>query len=270
MIVGTGAVEGDILDIVSNTSNTLTLASGSGDLSGLAGETITIYKHNTLASIFGADPTANGMVGALDANTADQVLLFEEGSGFVTYFYKNVNIPDFLDPNDITGWVTSADNTNDASNTPLPPNRGFIILRRATSDFEVTAFGEVMDGSINVPIAEGYNLICVPYPIPDEVTLLSSGLYDAADPGFLTSLQPGLDTNDSELVVLWNGTGYTQYFYKNVNIPDFLDPNDITGWVSSADNTTDAGTTPLNGSFFILRKSPNPPIDLIFPSVLDQ
>lgn len=191
------------------------------------------------------------------------------GASFVTYFYKNQDIPDFLDPDDIIGWVSSGDNTTDVSELTLSPNRGFIILRRSTTaDYEVAVFGDVIDDSVNVPIVEGFNLITVPYPVTGTVTLDSSGLFDAADTSFLTSLQPGLDVNSAELVVTWNGTGYDQYFYKNQDIPDFLDPNDTIGWVSSADNTTTVETTPLDGSFFILRRAPNPPLDWVFPSIL--
>jgi uncharacterized protein (TIGR02597 family) len=266
VLIASGDTEGDIFNIVSNTADTLTV-SGAGDLSALATVSITIYEHNTLTSVFGADPTTKGLTAGLDANTADQII-FYDGAAFKTYFYKNVNIPDFLDPNDILGWVTSADNTTDVGDTILPPNEGFVILRRALTALSVVAFGDVIDDSVNVPIADGYNLICVPYPVSGSVTLGTSGLYDSEDTDYSHSLQPGLDANTAELVVLWDGTAYKQYFYKNVNIPDFLDPNDILGWVSSADNTTDASGTPLDGSFFILRKAPNPALNWVFPTVV--
>ncbi|MGJ8725799.1 MAG: hypothetical protein ACSHYB_14660 [Roseibacillus sp.] len=268
VLITTGSLEGQIYDIDSNTADTLTLATGSGDTSALVGESFRIYQHNTLASVFGADPTAKGFQGGLNAGVADQVIFFEGGS-FQTYFYKDENVPDFLDPNDVIGWVSSADNTIDVSSLTLAPNQGFIVMRRSTaSAYEVVVYGDVIDDSINVQIVEGYNLVNVPYPIEGQVTLGNSGLYDAADTTFLTSLQPGLNASNAELVVAWNGTSYVQYFYKDENVPDFLDPNDVMGWVSSADNTVDVSSTPLDGAFFIQRKAPNPPLDWVFPTVM--
>ena len=270
VLITSGTQEGDLYNIESNTADTLTLEAGSGDASALVGESFRIYQHNTLESLFGEDPTTGGFQGGLDAEGADQVVI-HDGADFITYFYKNVDIPDFLDANDVPeGWVSANDNTTEVGDLIIAPNQGFIILRRSSaSDYEVTVFGDVIDQSINVPIVEGFNLISVPYPLEGQVTLDSSGLFDAADTGFLTSLQPGLDANSSELVVTWNGTSYEQYYYKNQNIPDFLDPNDLPeGWVSSADNTVDQGATPLDGGFFIQRKAPNPPLNWVFPSVV--
>lgn len=268
LIFTDGSLEGRIYDIESNTANTLTLSTGSGNTSALTGDSFRIYKHNTLASVFGADPTVNGFQGGLDADNSDQVILYN-GTSFNAYFYKNQDIPDFLDPNDIIGWVSATNDEVDLSDLVLPPNKGVIVLRRSTaSDFEIPVFGDVIDDSINVPIVDGYNLVSVPYPISGTVTLASSGLYSPSDTTYQTSLQPGLDANSAELVVTWNGSGYVQYFYKDQDIPDFLDSEDIVGWVTSADDSVDVGSTTLSGGFFILRKAPNPPLDWVFPSVL--
>jgi len=41
----------------------------------------------------------------------------------------------------------------------LPPGAGFFIKNAGTADFTITFVGEVMQGSLSLPLASGFNLI---------------------------------------------------------------------------------------------------------------
>ncbi|MDA0768269.1 MAG: hypothetical protein O3A87_11725 [Verrucomicrobia bacterium] len=267
VLMGDGAKEGTMFEIVSNTADTLTLASG--DLSGNVNDSFRIYEHNTLGSIFGADPVANGVVGGFGPATADQILLYDTASGgFKTYFYKNLD--DFGDEEDVLGWVNASNNHVEVSSLVIAANRGFVYVRRDhTADLSITVFGDVIDSSINVAIIPGFNLVPVPTPVATGVTLGNSGLAptnptDPIDPSI--HLKAGFGAATADTIFIWNGSGYDTFFFKNVD--DFGDEDDVLGWVNASNNHTAVPDTSLEpGSFFISR-SANPALDWVFPSIV--
>jgi len=195
LIVASGPREGEILDITSNTENTLTLAV-TDDQSDLIGESIRIHKHNTIASIFGNDPAA-GTVQKGDQNTADQILLYNSLTGsYDAYYYNTVATsgPPFNNPLHI-GWVKAGERTIDAANTPISPDDGFIYKRVSTSSYTVNVNGTVITNAIKVPIIPGYNLVTIPYPVDKSITLATSNLAD--------DLQAG-NQNTADQVLLYN------------------------------------------------------------------
>ncbi len=264
-----GSREGQMIDIASNTSDTITLSADNVDFSGETGSSFRVLKHLTIASIFGADPTAQGMIGSGTAATADQVLLFNPATeSYTTYYYKTIDNP--FDPNDIVGWVSASDNTQDASGTHVYPDSGFVFKRiDASNDLTISVAGSVILGKINTPITAGFNLVSVPYPVDKGITLGTSNLYPANPANFDINkhLEPGGSAATADQVLIFDGGIFTTYYYKDIDNP--FDPNDVTGWVSSTDNTQSKANVALPaGSFFILRKDSNPSFEWENDSVI--
>ena len=266
-----GEMEGQIYDIVSNSSNTLTLAAGSGDTAALVGDSFRIYQHNTLASVFGSDPEAKGVLGGLNSSSADQVILYDiETSSFRSYFFKN-DAPLFSGEID-NDWVESGLVFDSAAETVIPPNQGFIYVRAdETSALEVAVFGDVIDSAVSVSIAPGFNLIAVPLPVDTGVTLGTSGLNPAGGTAEDLSihLQGGINSTEAETIFIFDSSisNYRSYFFKN-DAPLFSGEI-VDDWVESGELSTSAANVSLaNGSFFIMRKAENPPLNWVFPSVL--
>jgi hypothetical protein len=257
-----------MFEISSNTSDTLTLSSG--DFSGEVDETFRIYQHNTLGSLFGADPESKGVVGGFAAAVADQILLFDTASGnFQTFFFKNETNP--LDPKPL-GWVEAGNEDDTAEDTVIPANIGFVYVRRDdASDLSVTVFGDVIDSAIAVNIIPGFNLVTVPTPVNTGVTLGNSGLApdDPLTPADLNvHLEGSFSAATAETIFIWDGSAYKTYFFKNETNP--LDPKPL-GWVEAGNEDSLATDVPLEpGSFFISLKTGvgRPALDWVFPSVI--
>ena len=273
VLMTSGSLEGQTYDIVSNTTDTLTLAEGSGDTSGLVGDSFQVYQHNTLGSLFGPDAEANGVLGGLSSSAADQVLLYDqETAGFRNYFFRNGGSP--VNPNDIEdNWVESGFNEVNASQTVISPSQGFIYLRREQdSPLEVTLFGDVITSSVSVAIIPGFNLVAVPAPVDTNVSLGTSGLRPTGnDPEDLAiHLQGGLTANEAETILIYDNAiaSYRTYYFRNGGSP--VNPNDIENdWVEDGDVLNSAADTSLNGgSFFVARKATNPALNWVFPSVM--
>lgn len=255
--------DGDIYDVVDNTTSTITLDTSS-DLSGLSGKSVKIYKHQTLASVFGADPQSKGVQGAASVSSADQILIFDPFTGVsTTYYYKNAAT--FSSP--FIGWVSSGNINTDASKTIIDPDFGFVYARTAQTDLDLVVSGGVINSNINVPVGEGYNLVSVPYPVDKQLTLSTSGLYDANNFDINKHLKGAASVSQADQVLIRDGNTFKTYFYKDS--ASFSSP--FIGWVESGNINADAGTTPLpQGSFFILRQFGNPPIKWKFNNVVED
>ena len=269
VLITSGSQEGDILEIVSNTADTITLEPGSGDLSGLVGESFRVYQHNTLASVFGSDPVADGFVGGDNPSDSGQVLIYDVNANNFIPYYLNTIGGGLFNPNEHLGWVGPAGDNVSADDTVISPNTGFVIVHRGTSAYSRPVFGEVLDTVINVPIvSDSSNLVTVPYPIDTGLTLGTSGLYPQNPNDFdpAIHLLAGGNINEAETVLLWDGTQYIPYFYNDDDGGIFA--NNHVGWVSSFDTSTDASNTPISGgSFFVVRSDTSPSFRWTFPSI---
>lgn len=270
-LMTSGSLEGQIYEIDSNSADTLTLATGSGDTSALQGDSFRVYQHNTIGSVFGTDPTPDGFIGGDNTSEANQVLFYDTASSsYKVYYYNDETNP--FNPNEKIGWVSGTLNTVLADDTIIGPTQGFIILNRNDSGiYSKPVFGDVIDDDIAVRIApDGYNLVTVPYPIDAGTTLGTSNLYPADpndyDPGL--HLKPGANTSEADVILVFNGSGYDSYFQNNNDGAPF--GNFHVGWVSATNKSINAASTPISsGSIFILRQD-NLALDWVFPSVLEE
>lgn len=237
--VTSGTNAGLIEDIVSNDTTSVFTAS---DISSLvaSGETYKIYRHWTLASVFGATNDV-GLTGGTSVGNADNVVVFNPVTqSSITYYYKSGGIGG-------TGWRASGSSDNQ-SNAVLYVDQGFYILRRATnpSNLSFKTVGAVKVGPTLVPVAAANSFVANVYPA--GMTLGTSGLYTT---NAATGVQGGSSAGNADNVNIWNQSlqKFDTYYYKSSGIGG-------TGWRLSG-YSYDASNTPINvGTMLhILRRS---------------
>jgi len=262
--VTSGENEGHRFDIASASGNTVTLANDTSlyasaapfnTLTGappadLAGDTIAIHRHWTLAEVF--PPSGFGATGS--QSTADQVQVFSGGAWTIYWLY------DENDSNPATArWVNAADSGMvDQGATVIEPGQGMFFNNR-TSVTSILAYGEVRENDFIRPIAAGNNLVGGGYPVDQSATGARSRQMSLAA-GFFGSR----DFKTADSFFVWKAdttvgaTGYDTYFLLN-GAP--VQPS-VIRWVKVADTTIaprDAEILLLgNRSVFLRAKNPVP------------
>lgn len=228
--------EGTTYDIASTSAKTLTTVQAlASNL--VNGAVFKIRKHWTIASVFGAANTA-GLGSGDDSSTADQVQIWTNngvGAGFASYYYQVA--PGFAGGE---GWRSAGNVFADAGATPIYPDDGLVITRINSANVNVVVMGAVKTGQTSVPIQSGVNILSNVYAAP--MTLASSGLQGSG-------IATGDDSTTADQVQIWNGTGYSSYYYQIA--PTFAGGN---GWRSAGNVFDDAGSTPIPvGSSIVIR-----------------
>ncbi|MFK7910978.1 MAG: TIGR02597 family protein [Akkermansiaceae bacterium] len=274
VIVASGSREGELIDIVSNSTDTLTLDS-TEDQNDLSTFSIRVYKHNTIASIFGADPEA-GTVQKGNKDTADLILTFNSLTGaYETYYFNTATNPLPVGGVFHQGWVKSSDLTADASSTPIYPDDGFLYKRVPMTPFTISVNGSVIVSKIKVPVINGYNLITIPYPVDKSITLDNSGLRPGDGETFDSNIHLTAGNKDTaDHVVMFNSgsQSFETYYFNNASNPLPVGGVFHQGWVKSTQLTADAASTaiPAGTAIFILRRNGNPAFNWNFDSVVSE
>jgi uncharacterized protein (TIGR02597 family) len=242
-ITSTGASQGftaAITDTVA-TGNELVLADAiPADVTD--GSTLKVWRLWTLSSVFGATNTA-GLTGSTAPETADLVLLPTGATTFDQYFYSTGGAQG-------TGWRKVGDGTTDHAAQPVSLAQGAAVRARSAKAIIIT--GLVKPGKTTVSLQTGRNYVANLCPVnaagtgasAEGRTLGNSGLYTGTASGLTGATASG----DADLVLLWNGSGYTQYFYSTGGFTG-------TGWRLVGSGTTDQANTALpDGAFVILRR----------------
>ena len=223
----------DILD-TDAASHTLTLAHDlSSVLSG--GETYTIRKHWTLASLFGPHDEAG--LGAGSNVSADEILIYNPATGlYTTYFYKTLGLGG-------TGWRSTASSSFNQASAQLDLTQGILIKRKQGSNLEIKIFGTVKTGPTMAEVQPGLNILGNVYPI-DTLTLGNSCLYTG---NLNTGLAAGSNVS-ADKVLIYDGLAYQTYYYKTLGLGGI-------GWRSTASSSRDASGTilPAGSSILIQR-----------------
>ena len=154
-------VVGLMTDIVSHTSNTLTIAD---DLSGVlrGGEVVVIRAHKTLEGIFGATNQAG--LGGGDASTADLISILTEGpnASFRSYYYRSgIRLGG-------AGWRSSSNPFVDQGKTPLKTGQGLLIKRKRLQPVVLRLSGYVKTGVWRRSLPGGYALVDPLAPLTDR------------------------------------------------------------------------------------------------------
>ncbi|TDU67252.1 uncharacterized protein (TIGR02597 family) [Prosthecobacter fusiformis] len=204
------------------------------------GATVKIWKLWTLADVFGAPPVSGLTVGPEPA-LAD-VIQIPNGSGFDQYFYAN-GAGSYTQ-----GWRLIGDATTNQAKVPLKLNGGFAI--RAGTSKSITIVGQVKPGQTLVNLQPGNNFVANLCPVkfdaadvnPDQVGR------NLGNSGLSTDLTPGVHYRQADLVLIWNGTGYDQYYYSSGGLAG-------QGWRLLGGDNSDRSAVPLpDGAYVIFRR----------------
>ena len=253
-----GNLAGLAYPITTNTQDTLTLNTGSDDitqrLGGVAtGDIIAVRPEWTVAQLFGS--LANPPV-LLNPFTAPPTLQ-NIGGGDALFFPDNVSIgldkpylPSSLGFVQSTGWRLAGDATDEQGDTILPPASVFFVRHQAGQDLTVLVVGDAPIFSFTTPVFGGNgvhgNDFALAPVAADPLPLSQSGLFN---PNPVVGASTSLLQPDDELLG-WSGRrGFNR-------APDQIFYNVSGTWYEQGNSRTSIGTDVLlqPGSGYLVRK----------------
>ena len=192
-----GAAQGRQFRISGNTADTLTLTTGTTDLTTAManGDRYEILPVDTLSTLFGQ--TATGLVTGTDPATADNVLI-RGSAGWLTYY------------NDGTNWLRQGGGSTPQNTVPILPETGVLLVNRGTSAFSFTLTGGVPTTKLKTDLPAN-RLSVLGNRFPVATTLVGLGLHTT--PGWKADANPDLADK-----VLFRGTnGWLTFYYDGTN-----------------------------------------------------
>ena len=172
---------------------------------------VAIRGAETLGSLFGSTNSTVLLQGGLSAGSSDIVYVWN-GAGYNSYYYYTSY-----------GWVQDGDATYAIQNNlVIYPDEGVIVARLSTDNLPAAyalSMGTVPSNAqaalVNAP---GFTLVSNPLPV--SLSLSQYGFTNS--PSWLE----GESAGSSDLVYLWTGTGWQDYYYYSGY-----------GWVQDGDAT---------------------------------
>ncbi len=238
VIITEGSNAGLMVDIVSNTSNSITLGE---NIDGLisSSDKISVRPHSTLASLFG-DTNSAGFFASNTSAAADEILVFNSTTqSFINYYYKNAGLGGI-------GWRSSASSSVSRANDIIYPEQSLAILRKQATGLAITSIGEVYSGAMKIPVESG--LVWTLNTTPRDTTLASLGFYTGTSSGITGSNTVAL----ADEVLRWTGTGWESFYYKTTGLGGI-------GWRTSASSSIDRGTQAIGaGEVLVIRRKSQP------------
>ena len=231
-----GNAKGLFVDITGNTANSLTLADDLSTYTFNGDETIAIYKHHTIGSVFGTN-NSSGLQGGTSAGDADVIKIWNPlTQRFSSYFYNSA----------VNEWKSATNPFGpNTSSEVFYADQGFVVYRKGTGTVEMKVIGSVKVGSTKAQIFSGYNFYDNKKPI--DTTL--------GETGWENDISGGTSAGDADTISIWNSVTQrlASYFY-----------NSITRKWENATNPfgADAGDTQISVGDAILIKRRSDPITL--------
>ena len=172
---------------------------------------VAIRGAETLGSVLGSTNSTVLLQGGASAGSSDIVYVWN-GTGYNSYYYYTSY-----------GWVQDGDATYAIQNNlVIYPDEGVIVARLSTNSLPATyamSMGTVPSNAQTALInAPGYTFVSNPLPV--SVSLSQYGFTNS--PSWLE----GASAGSSDLVYLWTGTGWQDYYYYSGY-----------GWVQDGDAT---------------------------------
>ena len=209
---------------------------------------VAIRGAETLGSVFGSTNSTVLLQGGSGVSGADVVKLWN-GSTYLTFYYYTS-----------TGWVSATDPSyTPVDNTVIYPDEGVMVGRISTNTLPATyamSMGTVATNAqtalVNVP---GYSFVS--NPLPTAVSLSQFGFTNS--PSWLE----GESSSSADLVKIWNGTAWQNYYYYT-----------NYGWVLDTDQnyTLQNNTTiPPGSAVMVLRQNADSvtPVNAYIPVALN-
>ncbi len=201
------------------------------------GAVLKIWRLWTLGEVFGANNQA-GLTGAESAGEADLVLL-PNGDGFDRYFYCTGGALG-------QGWRLDGAGSTPQADVPVRLGAGAALFVRSAKSVVLT--GQVKSGRTRVQLRTGHNYVANLCPVIASGENASTEGRTLANSGLAAGLQGATVSEQADLVLLWNGTGYDAYFHSTGGPLD-------SGWRKVGAGAVDqAGVALPDGAFVILRR----------------
>lgn len=201
------------------------------------GANIRIWRLWTLGEVFGAANTA-GLVGGTAGSSADLIMV-PNGTGFVNYFYSTGGAQG-------VGWRLASGGVVDQSGVRVPFGGGLVI--QALGARSLVLSGQVKTGKTRVTLQTGRNFLANLCPVNAGGSSPSTAGLTLSNSGIQSFLTAGKVSALADLVLIWNGTGYNQYYYATGGLVG-------TGWRRVGAGSTDQGSVPMpDGAFVIQRR----------------
>jgi hypothetical protein len=242
-----------------------------------ANDTFEIDQANTLGSAFGTTPVgsgspagASGVVSLMTddlypathttvmiqsaPDTADNVLIFDSTSGGWTtfYFYSNPSAPNWgSDKN--PAWKTAAGGYNSPSKNPViiyPDEAVYVRHRSTTQTVDLVFSGSVPSTQEQSDLHTPANTLLA-NRFPTDTTLIGLGLQN------VSNWSSGSDAGSTDNVLIFNGTGWTNYFYYSNNAAPNWGSDKNPAWKTAGGNYNSAsqnGTPIPAGSAVFVRR----------------
>lgn len=244
LLVTTGAAEGRVFRIVSNTETDLELDTVGRDLDSfgiLAGaDKFELIELDTLFSLLGS-PATTGVQGGTTPGSADLVQMTDDKGKWKSYYYKTDSQP--------PGWVLSADGSP-ADNVIVRPESAFFYARMATTPLDILISGEishVFKSRIDLPSTASY-LIGSLWPVRSSLDELGLNTL----PDWISNTDP---TKADQVQVLTDGRFWQAFFHDGTSWRKVY-PNRV-----SADKVVQAGR-----GILIRRFAPGPRMNTFLSS----
>lgn len=203
----------------------------------LDGATIKIWKLWTLADAFGADNSA-GLTGGQTPETADLIQL-PNGSGFDEFFYSTGGAQGI-------GWRQVGQGTANQAAVPLEFSGGIAI--RARSPKSIVVVGQIKPGKTMITLQTGNNFVANLCPVNASGDTPSTEGRTLGNSGLQAGLTGGIASTQADLVLIWNGQGYSQYYFSTGGLPG-------QGWRRIGGGVTDqSGVALPDGAYIIFRR----------------
>ncbi len=206
---------------------------------------VAIRGAETLGSIFGTTNSTVLLQGGASAGSSDVVYVWN-GTGYNSYYYYT-----------LYGWVQDGDGTYTIQNNlVIYPDEGVILARLSTNTLPSSyamSMGTVPSNAQTTLInAPGFTLVSNPLPV--SVTLSQFGFTNS--PSWLE----GASAGSSDLVYLWNGSGWQDYYFYSGY-----------GWVQDGDGTYTLQTNtsiPAGSAAMVFRRDTVSPVNAYIPVAL--
>jgi uncharacterized protein (TIGR02597 family) len=196
-----GSAIGRTFRIASNTTDTLTLVTGS-DMTGVAnGDQYQIFASETLQTLFQGSPPTNpppGINANVDPTLADNILI-RGTSAWFTYFH------------DGTQWIRQGPGTP-SNTTAATPDQGFLFVRRGGGTYTFTNLGSVPITNLKTDLpASKITSFGNQFPVTTMTLIGASpnGLNLDAQPGWNKNADPTLADN----VLVRGASSWITYYY---------------------------------------------------------
>ncbi len=234
---GTGQGFTSVVVTTQAASNRLTLAQEI-PVGVVDGATLRVWKLWRLADVFGSTNSAGLTAGETSAE-ADLILLPDQAGVVKKYFYSSGGAQGI-------GWRLAGGDATSQANVPVLLTSGMAILAKSAKT--ILLVGQVKQGNTQVTLQTGHNYVANLCPVNSAGTGASTQGRTLANSGLSAGLTGGTASELADLVLIWNGRGYDQYFYSTGGLAN-------TGWRKIGAGTQSQDTVALpDGAFVIFRR----------------